>query len=142
MRRLATFLLPVLIIVSLWTWRNYRVFGVFVPFSTGSGAVLWGGNNPVAFAQARGDWINPDRLPDWPQFIGLDEVSQDRALTARALAYLYTVPLPMLVINEAAKVSALWGIFEGTRMKWPVIMFLTAAAARLALSLYLSWRRR
>ena len=35
-------------VVAPWTYRNWRVFGAFVPVSTNGGVILWMGNNPGA----------------------------------------------------------------------------------------------
>jgi 4-amino-4-deoxy-L-arabinose transferase-like glycosyltransferase len=50
-RRLVTPLalaLGVLLAVAPWTWRNYRVFGAFVPISTFGALNLWQGNSHLS----------------------------------------------------------------------------------------------
>ncbi|HUV87041.1 MAG TPA: hypothetical protein VMX79_07995 [bacterium] len=36
------------VVVAPWVWRNYRVFGEFIPGDTNGGVTLWMGNNPRA----------------------------------------------------------------------------------------------
>jgi hypothetical protein len=46
--RASAFLLAVLLTVAPWTWRNWTVFGAFVPVSTAGGLNLWQGNARLA----------------------------------------------------------------------------------------------
>lgn len=43
-RRAAAFLLAMVLVVAPWTYRNWRVFGAFVPVSTAGALNLWQGN--------------------------------------------------------------------------------------------------
>ncbi|MFZ4816323.1 MAG: glycosyltransferase family 39 protein [Phototrophicaceae bacterium] len=61
-------LLPVALIgvavVLMWTWRNYEIYGAFVPLTTTSGANFWQGNSEytVPYFQAGYDvqWTAPE----------------------------------------------------------------------------------
>ncbi len=61
-------LLPVavvgIVVVLGWTWRNYTVYGEFVPLTTTSGANFWQGNSPytVPYFRAGYDvqWTSPE----------------------------------------------------------------------------------
>jgi hypothetical protein len=138
MRQALIFTLPILLIVGLWAWRNYRVLGMLVPLSTGSGAVLWGANNPTVYGQISGSWINPPLLPGWDEVKGLSEVQQDRAMTARALAYMRSVPPPLLARIALAKLALFWSIGDTTTV-WPQWLFVAAACIGLSRRL---WRGR
>jgi 4-amino-4-deoxy-L-arabinose transferase-like glycosyltransferase len=46
-RRAALFVATALLTVMPWTWRNYKVFGAFVPVSTAGGLNLYQGNAPL-----------------------------------------------------------------------------------------------
>lgn len=136
------FALPALCIVGLWAARNAVVMRAFVPFSTGNGSVLWGANNPLKFAEARGDWINPPHLPDWDSIKDLPEVELDHAQTRLALDYVRTVTLPVLAIEGVAKAWALWGGFEEGYSTWTIKLCAVVAAVYCLLSLRWQLARR
>jgi hypothetical protein len=46
-RRAAAFLLTAVLVVAPWTYRNWRVFGAFVPVSTSGGQNLFQGNTSI-----------------------------------------------------------------------------------------------
>ena len=48
-------MLIVIACFSIWTYRNYQVFGVFIPLSTHGGDAFYAGNNPDADVSA---WFN------------------------------------------------------------------------------------
>ncbi|HZW30476.1 MAG TPA: glycosyltransferase family 39 protein [Isosphaeraceae bacterium] len=68
--------------VAPWTIRNYRVFGAFVPLSTGAGDVLLGSNNRLVVTDPDyyGYWVFPDELPEYrePLKAPNDELVRDR----------------------------------------------------------------
>jgi Dolichyl-phosphate-mannose-protein mannosyltransferase len=47
-RRAALFLLALVLTVAPWTYRNWRVFGAFVPVSTAGALNLWQGNTTLS----------------------------------------------------------------------------------------------
>lgn len=62
--RLAPVALIGVLVVLGWTWRNYGVYGDFVPLTTTSGANFWQGNSPytVPYFRAGYDvqWTSPE----------------------------------------------------------------------------------
>lgn len=50
------FVLVSLIPVGGWTYRNYKIFGQWVPVTTGSGEVFWGAHAPETIQTAKGSW--------------------------------------------------------------------------------------
>jgi 4-amino-4-deoxy-L-arabinose transferase-like glycosyltransferase len=62
--------IPLIAVATLvpWTVRNYRVFGSFVPLSTGSGDVLLGSNNGIDRSSKRRttSWSETGWRTDWP----------------------------------------------------------------------------
>ena len=60
-------------VVAPWTYRNWRVFGAFVPVSTNGGVNLWMGNN----AGADGYYYFPSAATN-PLYVVRDEVQRDR----------------------------------------------------------------
>lgn len=53
--------LGVVIALSPWIWRNYRVFDRFIPLATEGSESLYGSNNPYVYNEKslRGRWISP-----------------------------------------------------------------------------------
>lgn len=83
--RAAAFLLAALATIAPWTWRNWAVFGAFVPVSTAGGQNLFQGNTRIPrdetyrmvdavqgrieqyrYARAMGMQAIRERLPWWP----------------------------------------------------------------------------
>lgn len=98
------------LVLTPWIARNAVTLHVFIPFSTGSGHVLYGANNPY---HPPGSWQWAITFPDWPQFAGLDEVAQDRALTRAALTFLRTQTPGELIERARQKLITLsggWGV--------------------------------
>jgi 4-amino-4-deoxy-L-arabinose transferase-like glycosyltransferase len=50
--RLLVFTMCLMMVIAPWTIRNYRQFGQFIPVSSGFGAGLWMGSDPLT----RGSW--------------------------------------------------------------------------------------
>lgn len=87
-----------------WTMRNARLFGAFVPTSTGFGRTLWIGHNPDAFGgmsetiQSRmREVILGASLPPTPA----GELATDRLLRGQAVAFLRDHPLRELALTPA-----------------------------------------
>lgn len=113
-RRWGLVAMGALLLIIPWTLRNWITLGRLIPFSSGSGAVLWGADNPVSFGvdpakTPSGLWLEPEKLPDWSRFQALDEFARDSAETRAALDFLHSVPLPKLVQTELIKVANLHG---------------------------------
>ena len=58
--RMAVYLGCVLLVVLPWTVRNYQDFGSFIPISSGVGAGLWTGSDPIS----QGSWPMPFSVED------------------------------------------------------------------------------
>jgi len=89
----------VLLVVSPWTWRNYRVLGAFVLVSTNGGYTLHAANNPRATGLA----VAADAVPG-----EYDEVSRDRLRFRAALSWIADNPVAWGRL-AAAKVVYVWG---------------------------------
>jgi 4-amino-4-deoxy-L-arabinose transferase-like glycosyltransferase len=78
--------------VAPWIVRNYRVFGQFVPLSTGAGDVLLGGNNRLVASDPNyyGYWAFPDELVEYRERLRApnDELVRDRLETKLAIEWL------------------------------------------------------
>ncbi|MEP7288320.1 MAG: hypothetical protein ABI947_21425 [Chloroflexota bacterium] len=145
-RRWLVLALGVLIILSPWVTYNTVRLGRFIPFSTGSGDVLWGANNPVSFGidpagAPTGLWIEPAKLANWGNLQPLDEFKRDQAATRQALAFLRTVSIPRLVWAEVVKVANLYGWSEVWYNTLNTMLFLVLSVL-LAISAVVMPRRR
>lgn len=61
--RAAAFLLAVVLTVAPWTYRNWRVFGAFVPVSTAGALNLWQGNTTLSRQEVyEQDWAVRGRI--------------------------------------------------------------------------------
>ena len=61
--RAATFLLVTLLTVAPWTYRNWRVFGAFVPVSTAGALNLWQGNTRLSRQEVyEQDWATRGKI--------------------------------------------------------------------------------
>lgn len=112
------FTLSMIAPVLLWMLRNWLVLGALVPFSTGTGQVLYGVYNEVSFENATGEWLNPPTVPGWSEFADLDEVEQDKALTRAAIDFARHQSVPALVESEIAKLGNLAGIGPIRQDEW------------------------
>jgi hypothetical protein len=88
------------LLVSPWTWRNYRVLGAFVPVSTNGGLTLWVANNPNATGLAM-----PTADPP-PGAVG--EVNRDRLRLRAAVAWIISHPRQWLSL-ALVKITYTWG---------------------------------
>lgn len=110
-RDFAWLLAGMLFPIGLWTYRNYTVFQAFVPFSTGSGQVLYGANNAIAFRYAPGAWWMFTDLPGKERFVNLPELEQDRALHQAVLDYLRHEDFREVIAALFFKVLAFCGLY-------------------------------
>jgi hypothetical protein len=63
LRRAAAFLLATVLTVAPWTYRNYKVFGAFVPVSTAGALNLWQGNTRLSRQEVyEQDWATRGRI--------------------------------------------------------------------------------
>jgi 4-amino-4-deoxy-L-arabinose transferase-like glycosyltransferase len=90
-RALAIPLVGLLALVP-WATRNYVVFGVFIPLSTGGGDVFLGANNAVVGTNPSyyGYWIWPAEIPEYRDALRApnNEVERDRVAMRLALEWL------------------------------------------------------
>jgi len=63
------FVLTSLLPLGIWSHRNFRSIGEWVPITTGSGEVFWGAHAPQTIATAKGMWTNQPLPPHWAQQI-------------------------------------------------------------------------
>ena len=82
----ALVLLGLGVVMSPWWVRNARVYGRFVPTAIWMGASLYDGLNPEATGASNMAFL--ERQDIWP----LDEMTQDRMLTRRAVEFARTQP--------------------------------------------------
>jgi hypothetical protein len=124
-------LLTALAVMLVWWVRNAIVLQAFVPFSTGGGAVFYGANNPIVYADKSGAWLNTPFLPGYKRYQALDEVSADRAMTQDALRVILSTPFTTLVEIGVRKLQLLmYGGYE-TRLL-ALALFTLLAWARLS----------
>jgi 4-amino-4-deoxy-L-arabinose transferase-like glycosyltransferase len=97
-------LLGLAIALTPWTIRNARVFGAFVPTSTGFGRTFWIGHNPDADGgmsqtiQVRmTEAIAAANLPPTPE----GEIATDRLLRREAFEFMLSHPLRELALTPA-----------------------------------------
>jgi 4-amino-4-deoxy-L-arabinose transferase-like glycosyltransferase len=74
------------IVMSPWWYRNWRVYGRFVPTALWAGASLYDGLNPAATG------ASDMRFLDEPEIRRLDEPAQDAELFARTWAFVRANP--------------------------------------------------
>jgi hypothetical protein len=132
LRKAIVFIAAMCSILLPWVVRNAITFHAFIPFSTGSGRVLWGANNPVVFSRWGYGWISPSDLPYRDKFEGLGEVEADRTLNMLALDYLQRVPFSVLLQAELAKISSFIGAYNAqVKDNFPLLLLALAALWRL-----------
>jgi hypothetical protein len=107
-RAAAAFALVLALAVAPWTWRNYRVHGAFIPFSTLGGVVL----NESVGALRVGDWWSMpgfQSIPteDWAEWRRLGEVEGEHYMRARALAVIREHP-GLYLMSAGAKLVRFW----------------------------------
>lgn len=85
-------------VIAPWTWRNYQLYGAFIPVSTNGGVTLWMGNAP----ESDGYMID---LP--PDVRHLNDYQTNLVLGARAREYIAADPLGF-VLRSAKKLVYLY----------------------------------
>jgi hypothetical protein len=97
--RAALVVIVMLLVISPWTLRNYRVLHAFVPISTNGGTTLYAANNPRATGLA---------MQVEPVAGEIDEVSRDRLRMRTALAWIVSNPGRSLELS-LTKLTYTWG---------------------------------
>ncbi len=131
MRKAMIFAVAALAILMPWIARNMITLHAFIPFSTGGGAVLWGANNPVVFSRWGYGWINPEKLPGWESVKNLGDTGTDKAMTAYALKYLISVPFPVLLRAELAKLAHFFGYGDSIEDNAPILLLAVVILRRV-----------
>jgi len=94
-RRAGLFLLAALLVIAPWTWRNWRLFGAFVPVATSGGQNLFQGNTDIP----RDETYN-----------------MVHAVTGRIEQYRYAMRMGLASIRDRQP----WWIFEKLRDEMPL----------------------
>jgi 4-amino-4-deoxy-L-arabinose transferase-like glycosyltransferase len=102
------FALPIVIIVLFvtpWTLRNYRVYHEFLLLNSNAGYALFASNNPNLGT----DWDN-DRVvvPVPPELKGKNEAQLDRALTRRGVEFILADPQRYLQLTLDKTLEFFW----------------------------------
>lgn len=103
-----------MLVISLWGVRNLEIIGEFKLTTTGSGQVLWEGNNPWnESGGVSGSFVDPDRyLRDMPQDLG--ELAADQWKTSQA--YLFIVENPGLFLERSGKkFLRFWNVWPNSK---------------------------
>jgi len=100
--RVSLYLLACLLVVLPWTMRNFRAFDMVIPVSTGIGAGLWMGSDPLS----RGSWPMPQTketqiwesagITPLPYAHAMYDVSTDRLLRTKGWARITEEPVRYL----------------------------------------------
>jgi 4-amino-4-deoxy-L-arabinose transferase-like glycosyltransferase len=80
-----------LLTIAPWTARNHRVSGAWIPLTSGAGAALWDGNNPLVATDPRyrGGALSLREVEPWASsFRRMSEVEIDRHAATEAKAWL------------------------------------------------------
>jgi 4-amino-4-deoxy-L-arabinose transferase-like glycosyltransferase len=70
------FLLLFALVLAPWTYRNFRVFGEFVPVTSMGGLTLWYGNNPAATGNLGDDYLRLKEIRPNPGTTRETEISR------------------------------------------------------------------
>lgn len=122
-RNIILFIVGIILVIAPWSIRNYLVFDAVVPFSTGSGQVLSGSNNPEIYNNKPGYWISYS----WElegDISQLSELERDRSRRNSAIEYMRSLPIHVLIINVALKVFALFGVYDDPMWHIGTIVYL------------------
>ena len=108
----------VALVMLPWWARNARIFGRFVPTAVWVGASLYDGVSPVADGSSAMEFLAE------PEFVGLDETTQDRTLLDRSIRFARAHPGRFLAL-AAIKAGRFWS-------PWPNAETLRSTAASWA----------
>jgi hypothetical protein len=90
-----------------WTYRNYKVFGRFIPVRSAFGIMLWEGSNPVA-RDVNSFALQPVwSLPEAELYKRMGEIPYMKSKEREALAFMRSHPL-FTIRNILRKVGANW----------------------------------
>ena len=85
----------IMLLILPWTYRNYRVFGTFVPLNTNAGYVIFWGNHPIYGTEfvgilPEGGPSYPDLIP--PEYLEQNEAELDHTLLKEGLGFITSDP--------------------------------------------------
>ncbi len=95
-REVALALVACALVLLPWTLRNRAVTGAWIPLTSGGGAALWDGNNPLVAADPRwrGGAVSLREVEPYAhEFAGMDELAIDGHAGARARTFLAEDPV-------------------------------------------------
>jgi hypothetical protein len=120
--------LGLIVVMGPWWARNARVLHRFVPTALWAGASLYDGLNPEA------DGSSNMRFLESPEFVALDEPTQDAVLRDRAFAFAKDHPgrAAYLALVKAGRFWSPWPNEPRLRSRWWVV----AAGVLITLPLY------
>ena len=93
------------VVISFWSYRNYRVFGKFILVSTNGGLTLLTGNNP----SARGGYTDNDPLVMSLTRTVATQVAVDQEATQRAVKWIKDNPVQFVSLMPL-KIFRLWAV--------------------------------
>jgi 4-amino-4-deoxy-L-arabinose transferase-like glycosyltransferase len=110
------FTIPAVVIVlmiSPWTLRNYRVYGQFLLLNSNAGYALFASNNPNLGSDWRNDLVVVP-IPD--ELDGQNEAQLDRALTQKALEFISSdlIRYLGLTLNKSLEFFRFWPTEESS----------------------------
>lgn len=97
-------ILIALLVVSPWSYRNYKIYGEWVMVSTNGGLTLLSGNNP----SARGDYTPDDPLMSSIPRTVATQLDVDKEARKRAVAWIKENPGTFLALMPL-KIFRQWG---------------------------------
>jgi 4-amino-4-deoxy-L-arabinose transferase-like glycosyltransferase len=106
--RLWHFAIPIVIILLLvtpWTLRNYRIYHQFLLLNSNAGYALYASNNPNLGT----DWRNDAVVVPVPEALkGQNEAKLDRALTQRGIEFILADPARYLRLSMDKTLEFFW----------------------------------
>jgi 4-amino-4-deoxy-L-arabinose transferase-like glycosyltransferase len=112
------FTVPVVVIILLispWTLRNYRVYHHFLLLNSNAGYALYASNNPNLGT----DWRNDEVVVPVPEELaGQNEAELDRALTQRGIEFILADPKRYLglTLDKSLEYFRFWPSGESSRI--------------------------
>jgi 4-amino-4-deoxy-L-arabinose transferase-like glycosyltransferase len=126
------------LVMGPWWYRNWQIYGRFVPTALWFGASLYDGINPEATGASNMDFLGDPAI--WP----LDEQDQDAELSRRAADFARRQPLRVLGL-AAVKLRRFWSPWpnaEGLSGPMPVLAGAVLELPLLAVMALGLWDRR
>lgn len=129
-------LLPAIILLSIWTVRNYQAMDAFIPLTTNGGSTFRGVYNEITFTDERymGRWLGTNKLPHADEIMALPEVEREHFRYQLAFSSIRDnlEKLPKLEVRK------LHGFVFGTSIGVAILRFPIVFLAIVGLTI--SWR--